>query len=411
MDTSWIKDAVAQEVAEAKIIDLHTHLFPPAFGENMLWGVDELMTYHYLLAETFRYRGNPGEDFWALSKAEQADIIFQTLFVEHSPISESCRGVLTTLQKLGLDVGSRDLAAWRAYFAALTPEAYVDKVFEAAGVEKVVMTNDPFDDAERACWERGEAVDPRFLAALRLDMLILHYEENYSRLVAWGYGAKAAPDAQSDAEVRRFLGDWIERMHATYVAVSLPDTFRYPADDLLCHLIDACVVPVCAKYGIPFAMMIGVKRQVNPALKLAGDGVGKGDVDSVMRLCQRYPDNKFMATFLARENQHELAVTARKFANLHIFGCWWFLNNPSLIEEMTRMRIELLGLSVTPQHSDARVLDQLIYKWTHSRAVIAKVLADKYLDLAQTGWMPTREEIHRDVEALFGGEFLQFLHR
>ena len=102
--------------------------------------------------------------------------------------------------------------------------------------------------------------------------------------------------------------------------------------------------------------MIGVKRQVNPALKLAGDGVGKGDVDSVMRLCQRYPDNKFMATFLARENQHELAVTARKFANLHIFGCWWFLNNPSLIEEMTRMRIELLGLSVTPQHSDARVV-------------------------------------------------------
>lgn len=411
MDTSWIKGAVAEEVAGAKIVDLHTHLFPPAFGENMLWGVDELMTYHYLLAETFRYRGDPDEAFWALTKAEQADIIFQTLFVEHSPISESCRGVLTTLQKLGLDVGSRNLAAWREYFASFTPEAYVDKVFEAAGVEKVVMTNDPFDDAERACWERGDAVDPRFLAALRLDMLILHYERNHTRLVEWGYGAKAVPDEASDAEVRRFLGDWIERMHATYVAVSLPDTFRYPADDMLCHLIDACVVPVCAKYNIPFAMMIGVKRQVNPALKLAGDGVGKGDVDSVMRLCQRYPGNKFLATFLARENQHELAVTARKFANLHIFGCWWFLNNPSLIEEMTRMRIELLGLSVTPQHSDARVLDQLIYKWTHSRAVIAKVLTDKYLDLAQTGWMPTREEIHRDVTALFGGEFLQFLHR
>ncbi len=72
-----------------------------------------------------------------------------------------------------------------------------------------------------------------------------------------------------------------------------------------------------------------------------------------------FPDTKFIATVLARENQHELCVLARKFRNLHIFGCWWFLNNPSLIDEMTRMRLELLGLSFTPQHSDARVLDQL----------------------------------------------------
>ncbi len=51
---------------------------------------------------------------------------------------------------------------------------------------------------------------------------------------------------------------------------------------------------------------------------------------------------------LARENQHELCVTARKFPNLMIFGCWWFLNNPSLIEEITQMRLDLLGLSMIP---------------------------------------------------------------
>ena len=89
---------------------------------------------------------------------------------------------------------------------------------------------------------------------------------------------------------------------------------------------------------------------------------------------------------LARENQHELCVAARKFGNLMVFGCWWFLNNPSLIEEIERMRFELLGTSFIPQHSDARVLDQLIYKWDHSRRIIGKVLADKYADLAETGW-------------------------
>ena len=36
------------------------------------------------------------------------------------------------------------------------------------------------------------------------------------------------------------------------------------------------------------------------------------------------------------------------------------------------MRIELLGTSFIPQHSDARVLDQLIYKWDHSRQIIGE---------------------------------------
>jgi hypothetical protein len=72
------------------------------------------------------------------------------------------------------------------------------------------------------------------------------------------------------------------------------------------------------------------------------------------------------------------------------------------------MRVELLGLSFTPQHSDARVLDQLIYKWHHSRQIIGKVLVEKYGDLAATGWVPTREEIQRDVKKLFGGAFDEF---
>src|SRR5204863_2265814 len=110
------------------------------------------------------------------------------------------------------------------------------------------------------------------------------------------------------------------------------------------------------------------------------------------------PSNRFFLTMLSRENQHEMAVAARKFGNLMIFGCWWFVNNPSLIEEITRMRIELLGTSFIPQHSDARVMDQLIYKWDHSRKAIGKVLIDKYRDLVDTGWRVTSDDITRDVK-------------
>ena len=99
---------------------------------------------------------------------------------------------------------------------------------------------------------------------------------------------------------------------------------------------------------------------------------------STMReLCARYPHVKFLVTVLARENQHELCVLARKFGNLHVYGCWWFCNNPSIIEQTTRMRLEMLGTAFTCQHSDARVLDQLIYKWAHSREVSAPACREK----------------------------------
>ena len=156
------------------------------------------------------------------------------------------------------------------------------------------------------------------------------------------------------------------------------------------------MLPHCREHNLPFALMPGVRRAVNPQLKLAGDGVGASDLIVLQNLCAGFPENKFMATVLARENQHELCVLARKFRNLHIFGCWWFTNVPHLIDEITRLRVEMLGLSFTPQHSDARVLDQIIYKWQHSRRIIAQVLVEKYSDLAKTGWPVNSAEIERE---------------
>jgi len=55
------------------------------------------------------------------------------------------------------------------------------------------------------------------------------------------------------------------------------------------------------------------------------------------------------------------------------------------------------------------VLDQLIYKWTHTRAIVADVLADKYKLLFQAGWRPTGKEIHRDVRNCLGGAYEEFM--
>ncbi|HHW09186.1 MAG TPA: glucuronate isomerase [Firmicutes bacterium] len=410
-DLAMLKREVEKAVEEVKITDVHTHLFSPAFGELLLWGFDELVNYHYLIAETMRRQDMPYERFWALDKKEKCDLIWRTLFVENSPISEACRGVLTVLQKLGLDVGARDVAAYRDYYAGLSVGEFVDKAFALANLDCVIMTNDPFHEKERAVWLGGVDKDPRFLAALRLDGLLMSWADNYKVLQADGYEVDEGLSGKALAEVRRFLVDWIRRMDPVYMAVSLPPTFQFPEESARGKLIREAVLPVSREMNKPFAMMIGVKKRVNPGLGDAGDSTGKAAIEVVERLCADYPENKFLVTMLSRENQHELAVAARKFRNLHVFGCWWFLNNPSLIEEITRMRCELLGLGFTPQHSDARILDQVIYKWEHSRKIIAAVLFDKYADIARTGWMVTPEEIKRDVANLFGGNFWAFIER
>ena len=115
-----LKTTVLDAVDTQSVTDIHTHLFSPPFGELLLWGIDELLTYHYLIAEVFRKSDVSYDQFWAMTKTEQADLIWQTLFIENSPVSEACRGIVTTLNELGLDVGSRNLQDYRDYFAGTT---------------------------------------------------------------------------------------------------------------------------------------------------------------------------------------------------------------------------------------------------------------------------------------------------
>jgi hypothetical protein len=53
-----LHNAVIEVVKETPITDIHTHLFSEAFGDLVSWGIDELLTYHYLISESImsRYR-------------------------------------------------------------------------------------------------------------------------------------------------------------------------------------------------------------------------------------------------------------------------------------------------------------------------------------------------------------------
>jgi len=398
---------VEEELAATQIIDMHTHLFKPSLGAVGLWGIDELVTYHYLEAELFRSSDISPEAYWALSKGEQADLIWHTLFVENQPVSEATRGVIAVLQAFDLPTDQLDLSEARHFFSSQTLETHIGKVFRLAGISEAVMTNDPLDPAEAPLW-RDSRSHNLFHAVLRLDRILEKWPEHWQKLQSEGYRVEQNLTPATVAEIRRFLADWCTIMKPVYMAVSLSDDFQFPENSIRSQLLKEAVLPACREFTIPLSLMIGVRRQVNPAIRLAGDGVGRADLRAVETLCREFPHNRFLVSLLSRENQHELCVYARKFGNLMPFGCWWFLNNPSIVEEITRERIEMLGMSFIPQHSDARVLEQVIYKWRNTRRTMAPILAHSYGLLMEDGRPVTREHIRQDLERLFRKNFQKF---
>jgi hypothetical protein len=167
----------------------------------------------------------PGQ-YWTLTIAQPADLIWKALFVEHNPISEATRGGTAVLQELGLDTSAGTLT----------------RVFRLAGIESVVMTNDPLDPEESPLWD-SVTPDPRFHAALRLDRL-LNQETDHT-----------------PAEARCFVERWATRMRAVYMAVSLPDSFQFPVNDRRNQLLLEAVLPACRELNIPLSLMIGVRAR------------------------------------------------------------------------------------------------------------------------------------------------------
>ncbi|CAI5717022.1 unnamed protein product [Peronospora effusa] len=420
-----VATSVRQAVASVQIIDVHTHLFPPSHGKLMLWGINELLTYHYLVAEFLQTASVQVEELNSYSKEKQASLIWKHLFIDRSPVSEACRGVLTTLHLLGLDnlVAKRDLPAIQEWFKQQDAEEYVDTVFRLSGLKYAVMTNIPFEPEEARHWLGDPATNTPppawsrkfFRSALRVDQVLL------GDWVSIGPTLDVFKLPHTLEGVRTLLEKWIDIMKPEYFMSSVPISFEYPDKNAPgsgtnepptgAELLLQVLLPLAEEKKLPIALKFDSVRPINARYGVAGDGVKPSNVDTLIKLCRNFPKVKFLATFLSRVNQHEVTVTANKFGNLHLYGCWWYCNNPSIIEELTRMRIEILGTAFTSQHSDARVLDQLIYKWSHSREVIGEVLVDMYKKLFATGWKVSKSDIQRDVQRLFGQSYEEFMEK
>jgi len=416
-----MEEIIRKIIDDTKIIDIHTHLFPSEHTHLCLYGIDSLLTYHYLISELFIvYDQISIDDFYKLSKKEQADIIWTQLFILRTPISEACRGVITVCNKLGLQkhIRNRDLNAIRLFFDHMTSnpskiKTYITDIFKMANVEYTVMTNQIFNHDEITLLSKTSIFSNLFKTSLRIDKLIFDFNGSLEFISQYNY-------PKTSVGIKNYIKFWYNKLNPEYFMASLPYDFFYNCDDdsefnessmnynqVLKHIL----IPLAIELNLPIAFKFGTQRGLNPTLGDAGDGLGNASVESLALLCRNNPKCKFLATFLSKVNQHQLCVTARNFPNLHIYGCWWYLNNPSLIEEITNMRIEMLGWGFTFQHSDSRVLEQLLYKWHHSKEILSKILTLKYNKIIEAGWNVDEDEIKRDVSSLLKDSYESFMKK
>ena len=138
-------------------------------------GIDELLTYHYLVSEYLQCGSRcSAQEFFALGKEEQAWRIWKALFVDRPPLSEAARGVITVLNAMGMEglVKAGDLDGIRARMAGRSREEAEEEAFERAGVKYAVMTNVVFSENEVEHLRPMKGRDKRYKAALRVDPLL-----------------------------------------------------------------------------------------------------------------------------------------------------------------------------------------------------------------------------------------------
>jgi hypothetical protein len=365
---------------QTPITDIQTNLFDPAFTGMTRSGLDELLTVPELVGQTIRTQRFDPTEFARAAKDVQAATVWKTLFVDQTPMSDATRAVLTTLQSFGLDINERNMDLLRAKF----PREAWEQVLGTAGVGRLVMTNDPFDDKERAAWQSQPVRDVRFFAALLLDTMVHGWKDNFQRLKPWGYQVSANLTTSHD-EIMRFLDIWMDRTNPIYVSISLPALQIQEAAQMLRNV----VLAICLRRSV------AVQCTVKP-----------GGLADLAVLCQEYPGLRFLARVESFDEEASLALLGSRFPNLLIYG-WPRPGNTAL----TLARVQSQGLTFVPQPSGARVLEELISRWTLFKPVAVELLASHYASLEEMGYGVDPDLIEKDLRDLLGQRFWTFLGR
>jgi len=295
---------------------------------------------------------------------------------------------------------------------APTPPVSVEKreqqVLKKSKLEGVFLTNDFDDDLA--------GFDPEvYVPCLRTDDLVFHLgrKEVRDRLESSsGVAIKGVASLRS-AIAARF--EHFFNRGARACAISLPPDFEpipveaASAETALQGVLAAgtqadaprlrecsqavfwMLAELCAEYGLPFDLMIGVNRAVYPGGVFQGQDLYDSRVSLIQyqRLFNAFPQVTFPLSVLASVTNQELTSYSWIFPNVLTNGHWWYSNTPTFIEYDLSARLE--AVPRTKQigyYSDMYKLEFALPKFAMYKRILAKVLAERFV--IDRGWSEER---------------------
>ena len=384
---SQIKFYIEKFVNSTPIFDIHTHLFPSKFKKYYNVGLIKLLNYHYLKAELFSLGNIKIKNFNNLDDNKKANIIWDNLFLNRYPISTATQGVLRILKIYGVE----DVNQKFDKILKITNENQLSEedIFKITNINQVVMTNNPFNSEEKKILNLNK--DSKYLPSIRIDDLFMKPKSKNEYLNSW-YLSGQEKIKKAIKEIKII----IQTNKPSYFSLSTENFKEFENEFFFKNFLS-----LLKENKTPMMLLIGVKRGVNKLYNDAGDGIGTMNLDYLEKILIKFPRNKFLVSCLDYRDQFKLSVLARKFQNLKIVGFWWFNNNESIIENLLKQRFELLGDNFIVQHSDARIIDQLVYKWLDFKSIYIKVMVEKYQKLLSLGYKIKATDLERKINFHF----------
>ena len=384
---SQIKFYIEKFVNSTPIFDIHTHLFPSKFKKYYNVGLIKLLNYHYLKAELFSLGNIKIKNFNNLDDNKKAKIIWDNLFLNRYPISTATQGVLRILKIYGVE----DVNQKFDKILKITNENQLSEedIFKITNINQIVMTNNPFNSEEKKILNLNK--DSKYLPSIRIDDLFMKPKSKNEHLNSW-YLSGQEKIKKAIKEIKII----IQTNKPSYFSLSTENFKEFENEFFFKNFLS-----LLKETKTPMMLLIGVKRGVNKLYNDAGDGIGTMNLDHLEKILSNFPRNKFLVSCLDYRDQFKLSVLARKFQNLKIVGFWWFNNNESIIENLLKQRFELLGDNFIVQHSDARIIDQLVYKWLDFKSIYIKVMVEKYQKLLSLGYKIKATDLERKINFHF----------
>ena len=384
------KKKILKIINQTSIVDIHTHLFPQSHKPYFLSGSDDIFNYHYLTAEFLSSSKFNPISFFKFSKTKRAELVWQYLFVDNTPISEASIGVVKILNFL--KINNYKSKNYTLIKKKLDKNKINHKlILKKLNIKKVVMTNNPFNNKEWSLFKNKNWDRKFYKTSIRLDDLFSKkFENKFNKKTLY-----------------EFINKKFIESKPSYFALSLngKNIMKFFNSDYMTKII----IPFLIKKKLPLMLLTGVRRSVNSTFQDGGDGIGDEKIDFLENIIKKYKKINFLVTHLSDVSQYKLIVLSRKLPNLTLFGFWWFLNQDNYVKKYLKVKISLLGYNFIAQHSDARVFEHLIYKWSDFKDNLAEVMFEKYKKLQDAGYDLNTSQVQKDMNLLLNENSNRFI--